>query len=399
MKKIALVGAVDRNNYGDLLFPIILKEWLSSRNKDLDFKNYGVVSSDLSKIGAMPSEKISDIESDVPDALIVVGGATLNSAWKFTHLHLLENAKEILFYRILYKLIGKRNAERVSAKIIQGKSRYPWIFSKQEYKLGNCQIIYNTVSGTDFSYFSEKEQYKIASYLAQADYLSVRDPLTKMNLQNLNIEKVHMAPDSAIIMSDIFPKNKLNEMVSTEYQIFEKENDSKKYLVFQIGKKYATDEKKIAEQICQYCQERKLSLILLPIGRAGMHEDHIPLRKIYEYCKNEVEVFLPKNNTIFDTMSYIANAEIFLGTSLHGNITAISYGVKTVGLDSRVKKLKFFLEEYYIESYPYADNVFNIYDELVKSDSVNVKDIIDSRNKSVKLVTAHFQQLLDILNE
>ncbi|MGM0218359.1 polysaccharide pyruvyl transferase family protein [Enterococcus sp. AZ126] len=398
MKKIALVGAVDRNNYGDLLFPIILKEWLSSRNKNLDFKNYGIVSSDLSKIGALPSNKISDIEFYSPDALIVVGGATLNSAWKFTHLHLLENDKKILYYRILYKIIGKRNAEMLSSKILQGYTRYPWIFSKQEYNLGNCQLIYNTVSGTDFSYFNKKEQQRIANYLAQADYLSVRDPLTKKNLQNLNIEKIHMIPDSAVIMSDIFPKDKLKGMVSKEYRIFEKKNNLKKYLVFQIGKKYATNEKKIAEQICSYCHQRKLSLILLPIGRAGMHEDPIPLRKIYEYCKNEIEVFLPENNTIFDTMFYIANAELFLGTSLHGNITAISYGVKAVGLDSRVKKLKYFLEEYYIESYPYADNIFHIYDELVRSDSVQVADIIKSRDRLIKLVTAHFQRLLEILD-
>lgn len=397
MKKIALVGAVDRNNYGDLLFPIILKEWLSSRDPNLEFKNYGTVASNLSQIGALPSKKISDIESDAPDTLIVVGGATLNSAWKFTHLHLLENDKKILFYRIVYKLIGKRNAEKLSSKILVAHSRYPWIFSKEEYNLSNCQLIYNTVSGTDFSYFNEKEQRRMASYLNQADYLSVRDPLTKENLENLDVADVQMVPDSAVIMSDIFPKDKLQNMVSNEYQMIAKKNTSN-YLVFQIGKKYASEEKKIAEQLCRYCQEKKLSLVLLPIGRAGMHEDQIPLKKIYEFCKKQVEVFLPEKNTIFDTMFYIANAEVFLGTSLHGNITAISYGVKTVGLDSRVKKLNYFLEEYYIDSYPYAADIFHIYDELVKSDYVHEKDILHSRNQLIKLVTAHFQQVLEILN-
>lgn len=128
------------------------------KNRNLEFINYGVVSSDLTKIGAIPSKKISDLEYDGPDALIIVGGATLNSAWKFTHLHLLENENKILLYRILYKIIGKRNAEKLSSKILNGRSRYPWIFSKGEYKLKNCQLIYNTVSGTDFSYFSEKEK-------------------------------------------------------------------------------------------------------------------------------------------------------------------------------------------------------------------------------------------------
>jgi polysaccharide pyruvyl transferase WcaK-like protein len=49
-------------------------------------------------------------------------------------------------------------------------------------------------------------------------------------------------------------------------------------------------------------------------------------------------------DSVFDLMGLIAGARLYVGTSLHGAITAVSYGVPVLGLcPSRVRKLAAFL--------------------------------------------------------
>lgn len=55
MKSINIIGAFDRYNYGDLLFPIIIEEYIKKYNCELikkyKLEYYALVQSDLSKVG------------------------------------------------------------------------------------------------------------------------------------------------------------------------------------------------------------------------------------------------------------------------------------------------------------------------------------------------------------
>ncbi len=55
MEKILIIGAFDRYNYGDLLFPLILEKQLDTYHKDFQYEFYGLVESDLSKEGGKPT--------------------------------------------------------------------------------------------------------------------------------------------------------------------------------------------------------------------------------------------------------------------------------------------------------------------------------------------------------
>ena len=46
---------------------------------------------------------------------------------------------------------------------------------------------------------------------------------------------------------------------------------------------------------------------------------------------------------VTDLLALIASARLFAGTSLHGNLTALTYGVPRVGLGPGVRKLDLFL--------------------------------------------------------
>lgn len=58
MKKINIIGAFDRNNYGDLLFPIIIEKTLKKKGIKNEFNYYALNKTDLSEVGAFPTKRI-----------------------------------------------------------------------------------------------------------------------------------------------------------------------------------------------------------------------------------------------------------------------------------------------------------------------------------------------------
>lgn len=57
MRNINIIGAFDRNNYGDLLFPIIIKEVLLKKGIAGNFNFFALKESDLSNVGALPTKR------------------------------------------------------------------------------------------------------------------------------------------------------------------------------------------------------------------------------------------------------------------------------------------------------------------------------------------------------
>ena len=67
-----------------------------------------------------------------------------------------------------------------------------------------------------------------------------------------------------------------------------------------------------------------LRIVLLPIGRAAGHSDHVSLARVRSAMQTEAH--LPKDLGVFDIMALLAGSAIFAGTSLHGLISAMAYG-------------------------------------------------------------------------
>lgn len=112
MKKIAMIGATDRYNYGDLLFPLIVQKELSKRlGKEYSFHNFSTSKSDLSKYGGLLTEEMAHIKNENIDVAIVVGGEVLSASWKATYYHIQSNRIKLYFFKVLFKLLGERLTE------------------------------------------------------------------------------------------------------------------------------------------------------------------------------------------------------------------------------------------------------------------------------------------------
>ena len=68
----------------------------------------------------------------------------------------------------------------------------------------------------------------------------------------------------------------------------------------------------------------------------------MPLRRVAGRLDG-VPVELLPHQDVDDILAAIAGARLFVGSSLHGNLIALAYGVPHVGFGARVRKLDFML--------------------------------------------------------
>ncbi|UQB67454.1 polysaccharide pyruvyl transferase family protein [Epilithonimonas zeae] len=327
-KKVAILGPHDRMNYGDLLFPIMLDFAISKKaNKEITLSKYSIVNSDLTDKGAFASKNykklISDINNNKINIIIIAGGESLGATW----------ARLYSFINPIYSIIYEKTPFATSKyiypiikKILGANSEFPFFINKKDFKQ-DVKVIYNSVGGVN--YINNVER------IEDADYFAVRDSNGYAKIKNLS-KKVYNYPDSAIIMSDIFSKDRLKKKLTEKNQLFTN------YIFFQISEfKIQNEVSKTIEELFKILSNTNYNIVLCPIGTAKGHEDHIILNKIYLELKKTFEnrltlIIQPSVEVI---MGLIAFSQMYIGTSLHGVITAMSFGVKYMGLNPKQTKV------------------------------------------------------------
>ncbi len=346
MKKLYILAPNDRFNYGDLLFPHILTAYFenvvdeivycSTSKADLRYKGGHKVSS---------FRVLYEASSQDDNYLIVAGGEALCCSWNV--ILFIRKRYELLF-RLLWKHFKVRKWEnerrwdfinKVFRRAIGAKTFFPFTIGKNELPHFKG-VFYNSLGGGGLAkemFILEKPEVK--DILKSVDYIAVRDADSAHCLESIGII-ARVAADSAILMSEVFPRHLLDTKVSLEVRAMVE----KKYIFVQ-GSKY--DIKKsvqdIALQVKRLSEEYSFEICLCPIGMALGHCDDAGLAMLSrELLANGVSSTFIQNPSIYDIMWLIANAELYVGTSLHGVITAMSYGTPYCGY--RVEKVKRYIE-------------------------------------------------------
>lgn len=394
MKKVALVGACDRFNYGDLLFPIIIEKALSDRIKDLSFDIYGSIESKMSIYGGANTKALKDMKMEEYSTIIIVGGEVLTANWQPTYLHLQKSSLSKVLFKLCRKAGMSYILEEYSRKKLGCKNKAPWILENDQK---NTNIIYNTVSGTSFDNVPKKKKRYITKSLMSSNYVSVRDSKTLNNLNNLGIKNIYEYPDSAFIMSKYFDELNLIKLISQNCREVIKDYSNKDFIVFQIGISYAKGNIDIIqEQLKLILNKTDLNIILLPVSNAKMHEDDVALNEIFSIFNTERVRFVKEPN-IYDIMYIIGNARVFFGTSLHGNITALTYCVPSVALDNRIPKLTEFLKQYSVKNQIINGEYHKIYQYIKSCRDINKEDLRINRDRIIKKIEENFDNIATLI--
>jgi hypothetical protein len=378
--KINFLSASDRLNYGDLLFPLVFQYILSTHKPNtLSMQNFGLIESDLRYFGAIKTKSFRQLQKSLAlpnQNLIIGGGEVFFPSWKtlFSYIHPLY-AKTLKSYR-MDKLEDRL---QLSRRMLSGRN-IPFPFSPNSNAFNNSEtnIFYNSVGGTISPTITELEKSLIVDSLKSAKHISVRCERTLQGLKELGISS-QLVPDSALIMSDIYSKSSLKERASIPESTLNED-----YVFFQCAvDKTPSNLLVFANSLESILKKLKLKAIFCPIGLCSNHSDDVPLKKLVQQSPLFSYVN-PKN--IFDVMALIAYSKSYIGTSLHGMITAYSFGTPFVPINPSVKKLdqycKTWTSDFCAGSIKYEE-IENLGNILRKWDFIKASEALESQKSLI----------------
>lgn len=391
---VGIISAGDRYNYGDVLYAVVLKEYIRKFEPQIfqkyDIEHYGIISSDLRKVGGLETLPIKALyEKDFAEnSLIVVAGgqvigANIEVLFKFLKTNKIRLYADLIKYLALSKL-GKSRRELL-VKRFGCKTKFPYIISADELK-SDCKVVYSNVGG----FVSENETQAIKQ-ISKADYFSVRD--SQSFEENCRYRKdTILTPDAAVLMSEIFPRDQLEKEVSEQVRAVGGE-----YIAVQFSLSYFRQHKsEIVEVLKAFKEENKdVKIVLVPIGYAILHDDLIALKGL----KAEIsEAVLVENLTVKEIMYLISGASFFLGTSLHGIVTAMSFEVPYIALGGHnsSQKLDIFVKTWGCEPYNKAMPI-SVLQGLYKEKDLSRESLENSAKEQIKLAKRNYDNIFSLI--
>lgn len=384
---IHILAASDRNNYGDLLFPLVINKFVQQKGISFDkLENYGIIESDLSDVGALPTKSFDRLLANIKssssnDLIIVAGGEVLGADWLNIYRFLSPLASKVHKNLFLRRILNRIDFVSLYFSLFKGSS-FPFILDKSPFNK-NVRIVYNSIGGSNIDKYLRKNKALI-NYFRNLTWLSVRDTKTQAAFDKFAISN-KLVPDSALIMSDIF-KYELDTQISKEVRDLESSN----YIYVQLGNTKGPDDlDKFSDQLNRFATENGLNIVLSPIGLALDHDDEVILRRLQAKCPGAIYIH-PHN--IYDTMALLKNSKMYIGTSLHGVVTSQSFNVPFVAFTEKIKKLDLYIKTWFKNSSQVS---------LDYNDFAKVNEVYSSFNRSEADVILQQQkrEIYDNLNK
>src|SRR5690606_38959774 len=167
-----------------------------------------------------------------------------------------------------------------------------------------------------------------------------------------------------------------------------------RYIFFQVKNNHAkTNEQCIAKQLDSIASQTGLHICLCPIGKSLNHDDHLAQKRIAPLLTRPP--CLVDKETIWDIMYLIANARVYVGTSLHGAITAMSYAVRYVGV--AVPKLHSYLQAWGVDHINHRGTLSEIYEGVNRALAVGQLVLQRSRDEQLNAAEASFSHIRQLV--
>jgi exopolysaccharide biosynthesis predicted pyruvyltransferase EpsI len=393
-KKIALYGAYDRYNYGDNLMPILLEMYINKYHPEkldsYEFIHASISDSDLSSYSCFPTRSINSVIGELRkgDSVIAVGGEVLCASNAILFIHMPKPKLLNDFYIKLNRLPVIRKFFKKWADL---QYRAPWDYPYlPDHKMlaDGVEIKYNTVGG-GLDGLPVNDKKNLTDRLENAKYISVRDKRTLDNLSH--IEGVKLYPDSAFIMSDLCSEEFLVNNVRDDILDYVQ----KTYVVFQAAPSKLGDSlDNLIEKLTALHAVNNQRILLLPIGYAAGHDDFYILNKVHKKTPQFTDIKTDLN--VWEIMYLIKHADFYMGTSLHGAITAMSFGKPHFGINKAIQKLNAFLSDWSIAPFDHCYSVSDIETLPTIINQANEAELSVNAERIISLVKENNSCLFDL---
>lgn len=395
MKILLVLGPFDRFNYGDILFPLIIEECFKNKYDGIRF--FSTSDNDLTNIGGVKCESFKELynlDRSNTYHLIVAGGESLGTTWGTLSAYISRSFSLFsLSFKVIRLFFGQIVRFRVSnfcgRAYLGGKSFLPLSVSLSELPFIE-KIFYNSLGGTNLSSEYFRSIPKLSQIYRDVSYLSVRELYTFSLLKSEGIA-ANLAPDCAILMSKYYTAQFFEENVRQEIKNI---GEHKEGIIFfqvneDLGSKYIDS---IVLELHKLNEVTKYNICLCPIGIALGHSDHIILKKISSLLKFQHEFCKVENLTVWDIMYLISKSKLYIGTSLHGVITAMSYKVPYCGLEN-VKKVEYYLKTWGVKNLQTPLQFDNIANGAQSALNTSVGELSLSLNSQFSAIVNSFEKM------
>jgi hypothetical protein len=181
---------------------------------------------------------------------------------------------------------------------------------------------------------------RVRETLEHASFIGLRDEESadKLVAAGINCE-LRVAPDLTVILSDQFDRSVLSgrgQRILSRFGV----SEDLPLLCLQAQPYPGFHESEILNEVRRYKERRNVEVVALPLGYC--HGDHEFLQRLAKQANGIVKY--ADVYSIFDMLAIISASDVFVGTSLHGNITAFSFGIPHVFGPLPVSKAEGFLK-------------------------------------------------------
>lgn len=330
----------------------------------------------------MPTVPMKSLLSlDDNSTIIVVGGEVLGADVGTLYTHVQNNYYYTRFLKAIRRY-SPATLTKLASLFYPAVWTYPYIPQKSSFK-NSVKIIYNTVGGVPIPAQIEHVQ--------EAEYISARDQRTYEKIKEWM--PAELVPDSVLIASNIVDDVFLSEHVRKDIIDY---CDSHKYIAVQACPyKVSFTAKEMAQELDSVKNEVGLDVILLPIGYASGHDDVLFLKEVQSLAATKLNVQFELN--VWEIMYFLSHSQSFYGTSLHGVITAMSFGVPHFYLNEKIDKIASFVKTWSVDPFIKPIAVNDIKKMVMQMESFDNTALVEAVAHAQAIISTSLDTVSDML--
>ncbi|MDT0182962.1 polysaccharide pyruvyl transferase family protein [Microbacterium sp. ARD31] len=305
------IGAYDRFNFGDLLFPHAI-----DRYSPEPVSHISTTRVDLSERGGVKTVAVQDVVLSPGDSLIVGGGDVLSASWLGAWWHL-QSEKVDFVARAANRLLPQPVMNEMARRALSGS--WPLPFVPPPDICSATAVAYSSVSGSHIHALDRREIEYLRSAMQAARYISVRDRETQAILATIGVDAA-LAPDSVAVFGLHTPPT---ERLPRTF-------------VLQASDQWVRPRVHELVNAINELAAEGWRVEFLSIGQVAGHSDAKALDRLR---RAGARVTANDASSVSEIWEVIRNATTFSGSSLHGHIVSIANETPCVALGG-VKKLE-----------------------------------------------------------
>ncbi len=333
------------DNYGDLLYPVIIQKLAAKHGLAAAIQPLGIFDEPSPRASGLTVRGINKVLGQTRPAisgLIIGGGDVLRTDVARLAGHYYDNFKtraaSQFVFRLREKHQGRQHLETELVRRFMGYSRVaPFILDGTDHPQVGPVGYFSC--GVPFR-FPPENSPAIRRAFEAAAFVHVRDFQSRDKLREIGVGRdIEVSPDAIVTLGDFFDQE-TERLKGAAILARHGIAADRSVVCVQSFPQSPTDADELLQALTALKQRLDVEIVLLPLGYC--HGDAAFLQSLAQ--KSNGQLTCVGLESVYEMISVIAASQLFVGTSMHGNITAFSFGIPHLFGPIAVDKMDGFLD-------------------------------------------------------